>query len=325
MLPSKENEVAANEAAGKAKSGGVVEQELYQPTSSENFATFWSGLALRISTRRVLIVGPYAGEFGHEIMDFQSFVRGFRRKYREIHVITFPGREPLYRGCIVHSHGFDLRTAGYHYGRISHAEIQQYAHAFAQRHKLRDYDLFSTVHLRTPWHRRLLFRQEHEVIQPLVPIQPNRKVVFHFRQVEKAGPDKTRNYRADLVARTCELCLKAGMEVACIGHPQYSSCPTGCEDYRTEDLEQTVARISACRLVVGELSGPLHLAQYCGKPVAIWAPGPDRIAYVFKRNPFNVPVFVVRDDTTNPPPEEVVAAIKYAVGELTGGSARLAN
>jgi hypothetical protein len=57
---------------------GEVVGEHYIPTMSENLATFLEGIWLRISPRKVLIVGPYAGEFGHEIMDFQSFVRGLR-------------------------------------------------------------------------------------------------------------------------------------------------------------------------------------------------------------------------------------------------------
>jgi hypothetical protein len=269
-----------------------------------------------LSCKKILIVGPYVGEFGHEIMDFQSYVRRFKRKYREVHVITFPGREPLYRGCVVHSHHHDLSTAGYGYGRISYSEIRAEAHSFAWAHQIANYDLFSTIHLCTRWHRRLLFRQEQEVIAPVKPARPNQRVVFHFRNIHKEGWDQARNFRSDLAEEVCHLCRLSGLEVACIGHPKYALSPSGCEDCRTEDLEATVAEIAACRLVVGELSGPLHLAAYCGKPIAIWAPGKERIGNAFRRNPLKVKVFVVRDDTTNPSPQEVLATVQGAIATL---------
>jgi hypothetical protein len=308
--------VGVDEAETRVPGGGVIRREFYRPTLRENLVTLGEAIALRFSTRMTLVVGPYVGEFGHEIMDFQSFVHWLRRRYREVHVITFPGREPLYRGCVLHQHNFELRTAGYIYGRISHDETRQYAREFARKQGLVGYDLFSPAHLRTRWHRRVILRQHHEVIRPLRSTPPNEKVVFHFRHIDKQGPDRSRNFRPELAQELCRLCRIEGYEISCIGHPQYALCPSGCEDCRTADLEQTVSEIAACRLVVGELSGPMHLAAYCAKPIMIWAPDSWRIAGAAKRNPFNVPMFVVRDDTTNPAPEEIVGKLRGALDVL---------
>ncbi len=313
-MPQNDNSTrSGNGAEGQIAVKVIPPGTHYRPTRQEHLQTFWEGLALRFSTKRTLIAGPYGGEFGHEIMDFQSYVRGLKRKYKEVHVITFPGRAPLYRGCVVHEHDYDLKTAGYLYGRISYSEIRQRALAFAREHLIRSFDLFSTAHLGTRWHRRMLFRQEHEVLRPLGTIAPNRKVVFHFRNINKLGPDASRNFRPDLAEQVCRLCLSRGLEIACIGHPKYSLCPTSCEDCRTENLEETVAHLAACRLVVGELSGPLHLAAYCAKPIVIWVPEASRLTNAFRRNPFNVSVSVVRDDTTNPSPQEILSKILSAV------------
>ena len=281
----------------------------YVASFLENLDTFREGLVLHFSQKPVLIVGPYVGEFGHEIMDFQGYVRWFRRKFREIHVITFPGRGPLYRGCTMHSHNYDLKDAGYFYGKISNAELRSKAVEFADSLGIEDYEIFNPMHLRTRWHRRLLFRQEHEVLAPLTSSAPGSKVLFHFRNINKTGPDTTRNIRPELAAELVDLCRRRGFESACIGHPRYSLCPEHCQDLRSEDLEHTLSSISGSALVVGELSGPMHLAVYCAKPVVIWAPGRHRIQYALKRNPFNVTIAVVRDDTTNPSPEEILDAI----------------
>jgi hypothetical protein len=309
--------VPAGVPVEKVKGGGVVWRETYFPSRRENLQAFLEGVALRFSTRPVLVAGPYAGEFGHEIMDFQSYVRALKPRYREVHVITFPGREPLYRGCIVHAHDFDLKTAGFVYGRISNQEARQYLHRFASEHHLQRYDIFGTMHLRTRLHRRLLFRQAHEIIRPLRPAQPGRKIIFHFRNIDKQGPGDNRNFRSELAAEAVRLCRQASFDLACIGHPKYSLCPEGCEDHRSEDLEQTIAHIAASRLVVGELSGPLHLAVYCARPVAIWAPDRWRIDNALRRNPFHTKIFVIRDDTTNPHPNEILDTVKTAVTLLS--------
>ncbi|PWU11323.1 MAG: hypothetical protein C5B50_23545 [Verrucomicrobia bacterium] len=285
----------------------------YIASRSELLKSFLEGLALRFSKKRLLIAGPYAGEFGHEIMDFQSYVRWLRPRYDQVHVITFAGREPLYRGCQVHAHGYDLRTAGYQFGSISHQQIKQDALEFARRNGIEDCDFFSTAHLATGYHRKLLFGQTHEVFGPPGPVVLNGKVLFHFRSIAKVGPDTTRNFLPELAEEVCRLCRSRGLELACIGHPAYSLCPAGSEDWRTEDLEQTVARLAGCALVAGELSGPLHLAAYCAKPIVTWVPEKSRLTNAFRRNPFNVPVTVVRDDTTNPSPDEVVAKLQSAV------------
>ena len=286
----------------------------YEATFGENLETFRKGLALRVSRRKTLLAGPYVGEFGHEIMDFQGYVRWFRRKYLDVHVLTFPGRAPLYRGCIVHAHNYDLTSAGYFYGKLSNQELRSKAVEFAASLGIKDYDIFNPMHLRTRWHRRLLFRQEHKVLGPAAPVNPTQKILFHFRNIQKVGPDITRNIRPELAAELCDLCRKNNIETACIGHPEYSLCPAGSEDWRTAELEKTLAAIASSRLVVGELSGPMHLAVYAAKPVVIWAPGKHRIDYALKRNPFKVGISVVRDDTTNPSADEILAKVRQSLG-----------
>ncbi len=75
-------------------------------------------LKIRFFPRRVLVAGPYVGEFGHELMDWQPWVRAQVGRYAEVHVITYPGRDYLYPGCRVHYHNVALETAGYKHGRF---------------------------------------------------------------------------------------------------------------------------------------------------------------------------------------------------------------
>ena len=278
---------------------------------------FLRGLRQRTFPRKVLIVGPYAGEFGHEIMDFQSRVRGNARRYQEVHIITYPGREPLYRApnVTVHTHDFDLKTAGYLFGRRTFHELDAYAKAFAEEKGLRNYDVFNTNLLCSRWHRRLLWPEAHAVFTSKYTESAPREIIFHFRNIQKTGPDATRNFGPEIAADLAARLHATGYKLTCIGHPLYSLCPAHCEDCRTEDLDKTVSVIASGRLVVGELSGPIHLAVYLSKPVLTWAPGKERIWAAQRRNPHGVPFYVVADDTTNPPVELIVKHIEAASDE----------
>lgn len=288
---------------------------VYIPSFLEKIMTFFEGIGLFFSRKKVLVVGPYVGEFGHEIMDFQSYVRQLAMRYDTVHVISYPGMDPLYRGCIMHSHDYELKSAGYYYGKLSFTEIKKYAMDFARKNGLKEFDLFNTTHLCTRWHRKVLYRQQHEVFRAVRQKQEDRDIVFHFRNIFKDGPDDARNFKPGLVEELVRLCSNSGYSLVCIGHPDYSLCPRECEDRRTVDLEETIAVIASGKVVVGELSGPIHLAVYCSKQVITWAPGKSRIKGVVARNPFNIPIHIVRDDTTNPVPFEILNKIDQVIGK----------
>ncbi len=91
----------------------------FRNAQSHHFSTrekarfLFVGLKQCFTPARNLIAGPFAGEFGYELMQWQGYVRARRPLYRESHVITYPGREYLYEGCTMHSHDIPLQKAGY--------------------------------------------------------------------------------------------------------------------------------------------------------------------------------------------------------------------
>jgi hypothetical protein len=113
-----------------------------------------------------------------------------------------------------------------------------------------------------------------------------------------------------------EFCRAQGLSFFCIGHPRYSYCPAGVEDRRTEDLAASVAAIRSARLLAGELSGPMHLAQLAGTPILIWADGQWRVDGCIGWNVFHVPIYIVANNTFRPDPEHVARKIFEAVSDL---------
>ncbi len=167
----------------------------------------------------------------------------------------------------------------------------------AQYRAGRSHDVFLPALLCTQYHKRLLWRQDFKLMSEPPPGGRLRDIAFHFRAVNKEGPDQAKNYPPDDADELARLCLEAGMSALCIGHPDYAYCARGCEDMRSVDLRQGVAALNSTRALAGENSGPMHLANLCGKPTIVWANDPWRIDYSLRWNPFQVPIYVAADDT----------------------------
>jgi hypothetical protein len=288
----------------------------YLYTLSDKIHGALEGLRLRFFPRPVLVAGPFVGEFGHELMEWQAWVRAQVSRHREVHVITYPGREALYPGCQVHAHDLPLEKAGYRFGRFKPAELKAMARAKASELGLKNYDILTSQHLCTRYHQRFILPSKFELLRRNPPDGLRRDLAFHFRWVKKEGPDQTRNYSLELCDMLAALCQKRGLSVCCIGHPRYSYCPPQVEDLRTENLKQSLDAISSVRLLAGELSGPMHLAQLCGIPILIWADGQWRLDTCEHWNIFHVPTFIVANDTHRPDPERVMSAIDRAMEKL---------
>src|SRR4029077_21297644 len=69
-----------------------------QNTRGEKLLLFLPCIRQRLLPKRNLFAGPYAGEFGWELMQWQGFVRARRAPYEQVHVLTYPRRELFYEG-----------------------------------------------------------------------------------------------------------------------------------------------------------------------------------------------------------------------------------
>jgi hypothetical protein len=291
-------------------------QASHQFSLAEKVAGALADLKLRFFPRRILVAGPYVGEFGHELMDWQPWVRAQVARYQAVHVITYPGRDYLYPGCRVHHHDVPLEAAGYRYGRLTPAQLTALARQKAAELGLQNYDVMTALNICTGYHRRFLLPARFDLLGQAPAPGQMCELAFHFRRVQKAGPDNTRNYPVEMCDRLVEFCRAHNLRCFCIGHPNYSYCPPGVEDRRTEDLAASVAAIRSARLLVGELSGPMHLAQLSGTAILIWADGQWRLDDCERWNVFRVPTYIVARDTFRPDPDEVGKQILAALANL---------
>jgi hypothetical protein len=307
--------------SNQAAASTTAQDRTYFYGSVEKLGLAFSCLRQNLHPKRNLFAGPYAGEFGYELMQWQAFVRARRRHYEQVHVLTYPGRDYLYEGCTVHYHDIDLKNAGYWYGRLNPREARRMAHAKAAEIGLRDYDIFETSLLCTRYHKMLFWRQEFRLFEEPIVTPEIRDVAFHFRAVQKKGPDQVKNYDPSLADELAGLCRKQGLSVICVGHPDYAYCAKGCEDWRRINLRESVAAICSARILAGENSGATHLANLCGRPTILWANDQWRIDYSLRWNPFRVPIYIAANDTCQPEPAKVCRTIIESLNDLRAKTA----
>jgi hypothetical protein len=284
--------------------------EVYHPGPMERLRLNLEAWRLRYFPRRILVAGPYAGEFGYELR-FQDWVRALRSRYKKVYVITYPGREILYPGCEVRVHDIRLENAGYGVtGRYSPAVHRSIAGNAMPEIKPYLYDWFTPYHVKTGILDPLVWSGTPVPITAPFTRDDETDLLLHFRGMTKQGWDKRPNFEGRHADALWSACRELGLKCACIGHPVYAYCPPGALDFRSDNLAETVRKICATKLVVGQQSGGVHLANYCGKPTLIWASKPNVIAAGLKLNPLGVPIYVVSDATWLPPVEAIVAELK---------------
>jgi hypothetical protein len=278
----------------------------------QSFEPYLQAIRLRIRPRSILIAGPFAGEFGFELMAWQAYVRSLRQHYKQTRVITFPGRQYLYEDCQVVSHNLSLVSAGYAWGNMSAEEMRQYADNYAKEQGIINYDVFNTSLLKTRLNRVLIIGRRWRVFGSEFSHDRRYEIAFHFRNIVKDGPERRANFALESAERLVALCRQKNLRCVAIGHPEYAFCPPNCDDARSLEAGDAVKAIARSKFAVGQLSGPMHLAVLCAVPIITWADGQWRIDVAKSRswNPHRSKIHVVSSTTFCPDPKNVFAHIQ---------------
>ena len=74
----------------------------------------------------------------------------------------------------------------------------------------------------------------------------------------------------------------------------------GVDDYRNAPINDTIALMNRCELVIGQSSGPLHLASLSGAKHFVWSDVSNNLRYKEHWNPFKTKVYFYDKEGWNP-------------------------
>jgi len=262
---------------------------------------------------KVLIAGPWLGEFGWELLVWQAAVRFYRKKYNyeKVYVITFKGRKPLYENSNLYVHDLKLKDAIFGIPRIEKNVINQYIQQCVEHFNIKEnYDVFTPNDLFSLKYRILRkFNKKYGLEYKKLGEEKEIKydICFHFRHFNRKGDNEDKNLSLSKANKLVEHYVKKGYKVCCIGLPGYSYVPEGAVNCQSDSLEATISTISESRMVVGGSSAPMHLAQLCGKPIVTWINVPEGgKRYTKTWNPFNTKALIVSGKSWNPDIQDII-------------------
>lgn len=257
---------------------------------------------------RRLVAGPWAGEFGWEIMSWQGLLRKLSSNYDEVIVSAPAGHEPFYADFCTKYLPHSIRGAADRWwmpGRLPECarlceELRRMGGYYAK-----------------PSHCYPMTKQKFIKFgdaKRAVECQNKFDVVLHARgdMSRRAAASWSLQNWNEVV---CAL-INDGLRVAAIGTTAW--LPTGVYDRRNLPLSELMDLMAAATLVVGPSSGPMHLASLCGTPHIVWTDnrhhgaikGTNRARYEKIWNPLNTPVKVLDSEGWRPKAVTVLLAIE---------------
>lgn len=233
---------------------------------------------------KILLAGPWVGEFGWELFCWQAFIRTLSKKYDKTIILGRSGNQFLYEDF----------SSDYHiYNLPSNAWSDSWFCKEVPLQKMFDYIKevnFKYTDVVTPYNHSHLTLNNIPIRYPLPTyiqytsdtINENYDFILHPRN-KKVGND--RNWNRDNWMLLVDKLLNDGYRIASIGTNEAFQLD-GVDDYRNIPLEDTISLLNRCSMVIGQSSGPMHLASLCKTNHFVWSSEKNRNRYENIWNPF---------------------------------------
>jgi hypothetical protein len=269
-------------------------------------------------SEKILLAGPWVGEFGYELFCWQAYVRKLSRKFDKTIVMSRPGHKYLYEDFCSEYIEFDPKS----YKTRKHQcfefdpEVDEDTPAknvtidaakdiIKNTHHTFYLDGNFDIGMRYNAKRGVidtqdLFFKEQEYHKYDFKGSLSFDLIFHCRN---KSTGKERNWGLYNWKKLYES-LPKNLNIACIGNKE-AFYIEGTTDLRGIDTKELVGAINNTKLILGPSSGPMHLASLCGATHLVWSAECNRIRYERDWNPFKTKVIFYSREGWCPNPEEI--------------------
>jgi len=243
-----------------------------------------------------ILIGPFVGEFGWELMHWQGYARtvATENSYDEVIVIARESSEFLYRDFYTKfiSHGITGATDcdlcnGRNYNILLDKYKQPGDVLFPSKRFLPDREPDITE---WPFSRQTFIKFGTK-------IKDEYDILIHARNTDKCN-SKYRNWPDDKWIKLHNLLVK-NYSIGYIGIND--DRVFGENNLKDIPLDRLSNIMAGSRLYIGTSSGPAHFASLCGLPHIILSPSCNIGRYGSDWNPFNTPNKVTCINDWNPP------------------------
>jgi hypothetical protein len=267
-----------------------------------------------------LVAGPWVGEFGYELFEWQAAVRQIALDggYEHVIVASREGHACLYE---------DFCTEY----RVINQDINpcegRFTTAGTDLVGLTQETFRGIPYLRAVCPAERLRGRPQKFVK-FGTANPDKAydVVFHARHIQVTAEEdmvpghksikESRNWSEDKWRELAGRLAQSGHTTACIGSPAASKAVPYAIDWRGAPLDEVTDVLAGSKLIVGPSSGPIHLATLCECTQVVWGSPHLELRYKETWNPFHTPVsFIPVDDSWDPAVKEIYEAIIWALCE----------
>ena len=257
---------------------------------------------------KILIAGPWVGEFGWELCAWQGYIRALSRKYDQTVIVCRESSRALYEdyandfifaepdGGLADSffmHGLNLNDF------LRQTLMEKGRHYLNQKPTIflpRRIGFPPMTHFSEPMKlgEHLIVSEYHKYGNG-----KNKKYdyIFHMRERELRKED---NWAFSNWEKLLELLAVEKSRVACIGSLEESTSMPGTADLRSANMSNVFDAVAGAKCTFGPSSGPMHLSSLCGCPHVVWSKPENKIRYEEDWNPLKTKILFLSEFSWHP-------------------------
>ena len=275
---------------------------------------------------KVLLAGPWIGEFGWELFCWHAYVRALSRNFDKTIIVSSKHSEFLYKDFCDKFISFDPEDGGQKdsYYKIGFNETKQMWSSFFKQAGYNQGEqrltVFTPRRIGDPprTHFSEAFEFGPHKVKPEYLMLGNKKekykntIVIHARsrnlRPEDNWSEKKWKKLVDKIDKTC-------YTIICIGLKNEALHIEGTTDMRECNQEELLNLLNSSICVLGPSSGAMHLASLCGCPQIVWSTQYNHTRYTKNWNPFDTKVVFLSEHGWQPEPEYVYENFRRFVSE----------
>ncbi len=273
-----------------------------------------SGLTynIKLKSDKTLLAGPWVGEFGWELCCWQAHVRRISREYNKTIIVSRKGREFLYEDFANEFHIYNSPTveANMWFGSVNEKELNELLKSIHYDEILKPFNVGYNFSENNST-RTSTFNNQEFIKFKSDSINKYYDIIIHPRN-RMLGVD--RNWNAKNWQNLIDL-LDKDYSIAEIGDDSAFEL-TGVDKYRNVSVRDTVSLMNRAKIIVGQASGPLHLAAMCDAPHFVWAYKYSKVRFEIDWNPHNTKLCFYEVKDWNPTVDEIYEGIINFMHEL---------
>ena len=253
-----------------------------------------------VKNNKILLAGPWVGEFGWELFCWQGYLRNLSKQFDKTIIISRKGHQFLYNDfCdkyIEYNPPKNQSANSWMCGGVNYNIINKikndnpHTQYIDGSKRLITYNAnYNGVQISGPFKNQEYIKYESN------SLKDNVDILLHARNKTMGGVRNWDKNNWELLVSM----LKNHYTVGVIGsHEAFGF--EGVKDFRGVPIEDTVALMNRCKLVIGQSSGPMHLASLSGARHFVWSEGYNRVRYEKDWNPHKTPIYFYGNGKWNP-------------------------